>query len=134
MLSNRWSDADNSQDADYDGPLPIADSCRFATSLVINNLPTDFDNLDDLGSGGVQNVVRFLEDWSAKTYDFSGSVVVLNRMRYSRTKLGIGTFFTIPRQSLEYNSDLLLDAEQPPFSPIGVKMTRVIHTLNVLSQ
>jgi hypothetical protein len=134
VLSNLWQDADNDQDQDYDGPLPLADSCSFNLSLVLDNLPTDFDNVDDLGSGGVHNVVRFLEDWSGQTYTVSGSLVVLNRMRYSRSKLGLGTYYKAPARVFDFNPDLLTESEQPPFSPVGVKMTRVISTLNVLNR
>ena len=134
VLSNRWTDSANDRDSDFDGPLPLADACSFNASLMINNLPTDFDNLDELGSGGVQNAIRFLEDWQGQPFAFSGSLVVLNRMRYSRAKLGLNSYFRTPIRSLQYNPDLLIEAEQPPFSPIGIKMTRVIHTLNVLGQ
>jgi hypothetical protein len=126
-LSSAWNDANAGNNS-----RPLATSTSYVTSFVINNMPTDAGNLHDEGSGGVHNVVRFLENWSQRTFTFRGSLVVLNRMRYSRSTIGAGTYYSPPNRVYEFNSDLLTGGGQPPFSLKGTVPTRVVSTVNIL--
>jgi hypothetical protein len=128
-LSGAWVDS---------GPLtssrPAASSTILNTSLVINNLPSDAQNISDAGSGGVHNVIRLLENWEnpIKSFTFRGSLVVLNRMRYSRATLNHGGSYKAPNRLYDFNEDLLTTAGQPPFSPMGPVPTRVVSTVSLL--
>ncbi len=128
LLSNRWSDAENDQNDDYDGPLPLAANTELNLSLVLNNLPTDETNVSDGGSGGVHNLVRYLEDWKGRTMRVRGSLVVLNRMRYSAALLGEALHQRAPNRVIEPVPGLFGDG-QSPFAPVGIKVTRMITTL-----
>jgi len=133
-LSNRWNDSEH-QTADTS--TRDASETTYNLSLVINNVPTDDLNAVDEGSGAVANVVRFLENWGGRTYAFRGSLVVMNRMRYGYTTLGANTcalnantnFYSPPRRQLNFNTDLLSRAGQPPFTPFGVQVIRTVSTL-----
>lgn len=129
LLSNAWNDADNDQHEDYDGPLPLALDTDLNVSLVLNNLPTDEQNVVDGGSGGVHNLVRYLEDWSNRTVRVRGSIVVLNRMRYSRTTLGETRHQFAPLRVLDPTPGTFGNAGDPPFAPVGIKVTRMVTTL-----
>jgi hypothetical protein len=128
LLSSRWSDAENDQHEDYDGPLPLAADTQLNLSLVLNNLPTDETTVLDGGSGGVHNLVRYLEDWSGRTMRLRGSVVVLNRMRYSSSLLGESLSQRAPKPLLDPQPGLF-GSGHAPFAPVGIKVTRMITTL-----
>jgi hypothetical protein len=133
-LSNAWLDSAHQTAATA---LTNATATTYNLSLVINNVPTDDLNSVDEGSGAVSNVVRFLERWSGITYGFKGSLVVMNRMRYSYTSLGANTcalnmntsYYSPPSRVLQFNTDLLSRAGQPPFTPFGVQVIRTVSTL-----
>jgi hypothetical protein len=129
VLSNNWKDADNNQDADYDGPLPTATATVINASLVLNNLPTDADNVESGGSGGIHHLVRYLENWKNRNINVRGSMVVLNRMRYSRSELGKDTYFETPNRNFQFDPSIYGLTRTPPFAPSGVKVTRMVTTL-----
>ena len=128
-LSTRWSDADNDQDDDYSGALPTAGDSELNLSLVLNNLPTDEENVVDGGSGGVHSLIRYLEDWTNKKVQLRGSVVVLNRMRYSRAPLGENISYRTPQRIFIPDPGAFSGAGKPPFAPVGIKVTRMVSTL-----
>ena len=130
LLSNRWSDAENDQDADFSGPLPVAADTSLNLSLVLNNLPTDEDNVGAGGSGGLHNLVRYLEDWSGHTVTLQGSLVVLNRMRYSRAPLEEGTSYRLPQRRFIPDPGVFSESGKPPFAPSGIKVTRMVSTVS----
>lgn len=129
VLSNLWSDSQNDQDAAYDGPLPVASDTDLNLSLVLNNLPTDETNVNDGGSGGLHNLVRYLENWNGRTMRLRGSVVVLNRMRYSRSTLGNGTHYRAPNRQFIPDLGVFSEGGKPPFAPSGITVTRMVSTL-----
>ena len=129
MLTNLWKDSEASYTATKAG-----DSTTYNLSLVINNVPTDFVNAWDEGSGGTHNLLRFLEGGS-RDFRFMGSMVVLNRMRYSRNFIGAASgWYGAPRRYLNFNDDLLTAEGQPPFSPWGIQVTRVVSSINIAAQ
>lgn len=129
VLSNNWKDADNNQDADFDGPLPMATATDVNASLVLNNLPTDADNVESGGSGGIHHLVRYLENWKNRAITVRGSLVVLNRMRYSRSELGLDSYFQAPDRTFEFDPSSFGLTRTPPFAPSGIKVTRMVTTL-----
>jgi hypothetical protein len=126
VLSNAWTSA---SDAIGTGN---ATSTRYNVSYAINNMPTDSDNITADASGGTHNAIRYLENWSNQTYTFFGSLVVLNRMRYSRGYCG--GYYNPPIRALTFNADLLTQGGTPPFAPWGVQVTRVVSTLNQVNR
>jgi hypothetical protein len=161
-LSNAWNDTGVT--ATY-GSITQANDTAYIVSVMINNMPTDFENTIEEGSDGTHNVIRYAEDWSknvgpgglnlpTSTWTFEGSLVVLNRMRYSRSYVPgtppanlispfilsgpnnyvartSGSLYGVPTRNYQFNSDLLTQAGQPPDSPHGILVKRVVSTINI---
>jgi hypothetical protein len=105
----------------------------------LNNVPTDASNVNAEGSGGMHNVVRFLESWSGVWYHFRGSLVCMNAARYtdgntlntpSEVSSPLGAAYVPPNRDLRFNTDLLTQSGQPPFAPFGVQVIRTVSTIN----
>ncbi len=129
MLTNLWNDAA----ATYTN-TPNGDTTTYNVSFVTNNIPTDFENSWDEGSGGTHNLLRFLEG-GGREFRFLGSMVVLNRMRYARNYLGAALgYYGAPTRKLNFNDDLLTAEGQPPFSPWGIQVTRVLSSVNIVNK
>jgi hypothetical protein len=104
VLSSGWRDGEG-DDADPgndggDGSLPIGDPGRIAMDTTVNAaLVTGIVPADGTyGSGWVANVVRLLEDWSASTLTFNGSMAVLYHSEISRGPFYHGTYYRAPAQ------------------------------------
>lgn len=88
----------------------------------MHNTPTDLANVSSTdvwqpgGSGGVHNVIKFLESWSNIDWAFIGSLVVLDRARYTRGYLGNQDVYEPPVRLYCFNDDLF--RELPPFPDI----------------
>lgn len=139
-LSGNWNDAANQViELGSSSLIPAGSDTYIYASAVINNVPSRTFNACEEGSGAVPNVMRFLENGS-RAYYFLGSLVVLNEARYSRGLLGAsGTahtlntpFYVPPSRNYRFNSDLFQSAGQPPFSPWGMEVTRVLSSVNSL--
>jgi hypothetical protein len=123
-LSNNWNDgvANNpATNAQFSGD---ATATVHRICLVIHNNPTDLGNIatpsNDVwspsGSGGVHNVIKFLENWSTIEWAFIGSLVVLDRARYTRGYLGNQDVYNPPKRFYNFNEDLKI--ELPPFPDV----------------
>lgn len=115
-----------------------AEATTYITSFVINNVPNAAWNANSFGTGGSADTIHLMERWSGRDFIFRGSMVVLNEQRYSKTlhyyaasplSNGVRVFET-GNARITFNTDLLTRDGQPPFSPFGVKVTRVVSTLN----
>ena len=120
-------------------PKYMAASTKYITSMVTNNVPMTEWNVTSFGTGGAGEMVNMMENWKYATFVFRGSMVVLNEQRYS--KCGhcympsiltnwVGVFETGDVE-FKFNTDLLTRDGQPPFSPWGFQVTRVVSTVNV---
>jgi len=156
-LSNSFNDTETT----YTGGDQQATSTTYIISVVINNQPTDLENTQEEGSDGTHNVIRYMENWGGTTWTFEGSLVVLNRMRYTRSYVPgspsgnspfavaqqnwpfptvayhgttAGGFYGVPARVYKFNSDLLTSAGQPPASLSGVETQRVVNTINLINK
>ena len=116
------------------GKSPNASSTVYNASFVINNMPTDLENQPYEGSGGTHNVVRYVENWGNQTYTFMGSLVVLNRMRYSRGYVSASGYYGVPVRVFTFNSDLLTAEGRPPASPGGQEVHRLVSSVNLINK
>jgi hypothetical protein len=123
-LSTNWRDRvanGPATDAEFSG---VATATAHRICLVIHNNPTDLGNIatpnNDVheagGSGGVHNVIKFLEDWDGIDWAFLGSLVVLDRARYTRGYLGNQDVYNPPTRHYNFNEDLKI--ELPPFPDV----------------
>jgi hypothetical protein len=152
-MSSSWVDNANTYAA---GEPNTSTSTSYICSVVINNLPTDSESTYCGGSNGTHNVIRYCENWGA-TWTFEGSLVVLNRMRYTRSYQttptptittvcplsnngslyaanSSGGYYSPPTRVYQFNSDLLSSAGQPPASLSGISVQRVVSTVNIINK
>jgi len=146
VQSNAWDDAKGNQfPANNSSTKPAAASTTtYRTSLLVCNQVTNAWNLNGDASGGVHNVVRYMEDWSGQTYKFRGSLVVLQAQRYAlgqssrqpggasaATNDGVSLWDTygVPARDLAFVPDLLTSQGTPPGAPFGIQPKRVVSTV-----
>ena len=81
LLSNSWQDNNSGKGLNN----RVASNTTINAALVAGNVPTG--SKGNNYSGGAENFVRFLEDWSGKTFTYYGSMLQLYSSAY-----GIGTW------------------------------------------
>lgn len=95
LLSNNWSDS-NSYNA-TGLAARIASNTTVNAALVAGNVPTT----NGAYSGGGENFVRFLEDWTGKRFTYYGAM-----MNLYASKQGIGTWSDLPQANIYKAPDL----------------------------
>jgi len=122
ILSNNWDDAK--------GGLPTSD--RTVNDTTVNAAFALGPNRESTGSynnGGLENAIRFLEDWSGKTFTYRGSIVGLwHTQQATEDHRCCGdsgdNYYNAPNRDWGYDTDF--DTTQPPGTPKGVLgLTRV---------
>ncbi|MGH7276455.1 MAG: hypothetical protein ACREIY_05445, partial [Candidatus Rokuibacteriota bacterium] len=73
------------------------------------------------GNGQLENVIRFLEDWTGQTFNYSGSIVSLWHSTQA-TGQWTGTYYTPPTRNWSYDS--LFSTTPPPGTPQGIFMSK----------
>jgi hypothetical protein len=139
VLSNNWNDTTQA--------LPNTSSSATTTSyyaaLVVNNAPTTQTLKSDDAS--VHTFGWYIEDWGGQTFNFTGSIVVLNDRRYTQgfntgaTRAGtVGTdiptdrgspapvLYGAPTRNINFNNDLMTTAGTPPYAPFGIALNRQV--------
>jgi hypothetical protein len=110
-LSGNWNDSKSTQSL----------SNRIATATTIN--ASFITGTDETGAGGhdynggLENVIRFLEDWSSKSLTWRGSAVSLYYSRQARGEWG-GDSYSPPDRNWGFDTDLLNIANLPPGTPM----------------
>jgi hypothetical protein len=122
VLSYNWDDANASADvttsrvASVDNPdTPSATETSIAINagIVTGNSTSSLTN----SSGGAQNLVRYLENWSGKSVSLYGSLGrVFDSTQFSRPFLGTSTVYRAPNRQVSY--DATLAASPPTGSPV----------------
>lgn len=72
ILSNAWNDANSDKAVSH----RVASDTEIAAAFLTGIVPTNKGN-NNRYSGGVENLPRFLENWSGKRLGYRGSMVVL---------------------------------------------------------
>jgi hypothetical protein len=117
VLSDDWEDEDKVY-----SQLPLeereADGTELNAALLIGAGGVG-------GSGGVGNMIRFIEDWSGEDFVFTGSLVTLWRPRHSTGAYLYGApVFRAPEQEWIFDVRLRDPANHPPATP-------TVHTLRM---
>ncbi len=119
VLSNNWDDANSSQSL----------SNRRATATTINTAVMT-GNTDTVGSsynGGLENLPRFLEDWSGgTTFTYSGAIVDLwNSEQATGQWFYGGNFYKAPVRNWGYDTMFSDPANMPPGTPSVQAVQRI---------
>ena len=110
ILSANWNDAASSQ------PL----SARLAADTTVNAafftgvVPT----IPGFYSGGVENLPRFLENWTGRTFAYKGSMVVMfpSEIALGKWVYG-GNYYTAPTRNWSFDLQFLDSTRLPPGTP-----------------
>ncbi|MCL0067093.1 pilus assembly PilX N-terminal domain-containing protein [Thermodesulfovibrionales bacterium] len=118
ILSNNWNDA-NSSSTDLD--TRTASNTTVNAAIMAGNKNTLADGSQY--SGGVENFLRFLENWSGRTFTFSGSLVCRweSQQAIGRWRYGSPVYRAPIRDWSFY-----IDADNlPPGTPSVINTTKV---------
>jgi len=124
VLSNNWA-ANGSDDKGNQGT-----SARPATATTVNaafaNGPST-ESQASQGNGQLENVIRFLEDWNGKNFNYSGSIVALWHSLqatggWQAPGTGTGQYYTAPARNWGY--DTLFNTSLPPGTPSAITMAK----------
>lgn len=108
FLSNNWDDINSNKDKSY----RTATDTRVNASFLTGNTETTSSNYN----GGLENLPRFLENWSSKDFTWRGSMV---NLWYSTQATGLwgGSYYSPPNRDWAYDTDLDDPANHPPETP-----------------
>jgi len=116
FLSNSWDDSKSS----------LAKSDRPASNTTVNAayLTGNTETTDVNYNGGFENLPRFLEEWSGKSFTWRGSAICL---WYSEQADGDwnGTYYSPPNRNWAYDTDLDDPTKLPPETPMVRVFQRV---------
>jgi hypothetical protein len=115
MLSNNWQDARSTSGL---GDRQ-ADSTDFNVVVMTGNTETVAGGAYN---GGLENVLRFMENWSGDTARFRGSIIDLWHSEIANSPWSYGNYYTAPRRDWEFDS--ILSTQAPPGVPrvFGLEM------------
>ena len=110
-LSTTWSDTYNSGTA-LGSRNPGATTINAATMEGI--VPTAGANY----SGGLENFIRLLENWTGQTLTYNGSVIVMFPSQYATNHwIAPGTYYNAPTRAWAFDVNFLKQSGIPPIAP-----------------
>ena len=86
--------------------------------MITGIVPTD-KNGNHTYSGGVENLPRFLEDWTNVTFGYRGSMIVLYESTIATEAWGSSSVYAAPKRVWGFNK-LFEEGAHPP----GIPATR----------
>ncbi|MFQ5849171.1 MAG: hypothetical protein ACE5JU_01125 [Candidatus Binatia bacterium] len=118
FLSNSWNDANSSLDLDT---YRVASNTTVNAALATGNTTTTVGNYN----GGLENLPRFLEKWSGKTFTYKGSLVNLWQSQQATGAWCYGYnegcpimgIYKAPNRVWSYDTDFNDPANLPPGTP-----------------
>jgi hypothetical protein len=111
LLSKAWQDA---RSADANCSTRTAANTAYNTVIMTGNTVTTPGHYN----GGLENVLRFLENWTSKTVAYRGSIIDLWESEIATSAWVYGGYYTAPNRDWGYDTRYL--TQNPP------GMTRVL--------
>ncbi len=114
VLSPSWSDSYSLANKTATNP-----NGRAATATTVNAatfegiVPSTGNNY----SGGVENFLRLLENWSGKTLTYNGSIVVMFPSQYATNNWVYGGYYTAPNRAWAFDVNFMSQGGLPPLTP-----------------
>src|SRR5207302_5803414 len=118
ILSGDWKDSD--------GGKAIKNPARNATNTTVNAavlagiVPSAGGNY----SGGVENFLRLLEDWTSKTLTFNGSMVALFPSQTATAPWDTDDIYVAPNRAFAFDVNFKDATKLPPGTP---EVRTIIH-------
>ncbi len=117
VLSTNWSDSVTSL-------MPTPGSTTVNAAMLEGIVQSDPTISGDY-SGGVENFMRLLENWSSKTLTYNGSIVVLFYSQYATNHWHqTGNYYNPPTRNWAFDMNFLNSAKLPPLTPSIKAMVR----------
>jgi len=108
ILSNAWTNAESTNTE----ALRVATSTTVNAAIMSGNVPTGADGTNY--SGGAENFPRFLEDWSAATFTYYGSMVELFASQQATQPWGASNVYNPPTRAWHFDTNF--QSHPPPGS------------------
>lgn len=110
VLSRNWSDSVSS----YDLSWRVASSTTVNAAVITGIVPTG----GGYYSGGYENSLRLLEDWSGRTLTFNGSIAVLYYSQFGAAPWGASPdVYNTPTRKWNFDLNFMTASKLPPSTP-----------------
>jgi hypothetical protein len=109
VLSNSWQDSKSSWGLNS----RIASNTTVNAAFMTGNTNSEGNHY----SGGLENLPRFLESWSGKTFTYKGSMVDLWFSEQATGVWSYGSYYTAPNRNWTFDMDFLDPTNLPPGTP-----------------
>lgn len=126
ILSNSWNDSKSTQVLNN----------RVASNTTVNAafMTGNTNSQDNHYSGGLENLPRFLEKWTDKTFTYKGSMVDL---WFSEQATGLWVYgspvYEAPNRNWSFDTDFLNPANLPPGTPMVNTVLKVSWLQKIVS-
>ena len=104
LLSNSWQDNNAGKGLNN----RVASNTTVNAALVAGNVPTGSKGANY--SGGAENFVRFLEDWTGKTFTYYGSMLQLYSSAYGAGAWGKANVYAPAQLKWSFDDNFTLNA------------------------
>ena len=82
-------------------------------------------------SGGVENFLRMLENWSGQTLYYNGSIVVMFPSQYATNCWQqTGYYYSAPNRSWAFDTNFFIGDNLPPLTPRSYGVIRATWNAN----
>ena len=109
FLSSSWNDANSTLNLSNRIPVPTTVNAAFLTGNT--------ETTNGSYNGGLENLPRFLEDWTGVTFTLKGSMVNLWNSRQANSDWG-GNYYAPPNRNWSYDTDFDDPSKMPPETPV----------------
>jgi hypothetical protein len=113
FLSPNWNDANSMKS--YSSNRIASSFTEVSAAIISGIVPTNSDG-KKCRSGAVNNLPRFLETFSNKTFRYRGSMVVLYKSELGCENFATGTYYDPPNRNWGFNT-LFENGVYPPGTP-----------------
>jgi len=127
ILSDGWSDANsvfaNKSTDTSGGPTP---SNTTVNAAMLEGIVQSNPNISGNYSGGVENFMRLLEDWTPGgfTLTYNGSIVVLFYSQWATNSWSYGQYYTAAKRNWAFDLNFQQSSKLPPLTPAIKAMIR----------
>ena len=117
ILSSAWNPINSSNSIS----LRVAAPDTVNAAILTGNVPSD----NTYYSGGVENFVRFQEDWSGVNFYYNGSMVEMFASRIANYPWpGTGTVYNPPVRDWSFDTNFTNPSQLPPLTPKVIYLNR----------
>jgi hypothetical protein len=112
VLSGNWKDSVTSK-------LPHPTATTINAAILEGIVPTDPTISGDY-SGGVENFLRLLENWSGTFLTWNGSITVMFASQYATNRWSYGSYYTASDRNWSFDENFLNPSKLPPLTPLVI--------------